>query len=132
MALTDTTFLDYTAQNLGIFETGAVVDPRFVYNQTNVAVKYTVSRVKFLLVPKVSHLLYSVWGKDNLATYGDYRIDGAALEVEGKRIEVQSRKAQGEEYDRLWKFATEHHPPYLNYQKMTTRPIPIMIFEPIS
>jgi hypothetical protein len=32
----------------------------------------------------------------------------------------------------LWKFATERHPPYLDYQKMTTRHIPIMVFEPVD
>jgi hypothetical protein len=51
------------------------------------------------------------------------------LELKGKIVSVTAREAQGVEYDRLWKFATEHHPPYLNYQKMTTRHIPIMIFE---
>jgi hypothetical protein len=40
-------------------------------------------------------------------------------------------RAQGEEYDRLWKFVTERHPPYLNYQKMTARHIPLMVFEPV-
>lgn len=79
MTLNDTAFLEYTAQNLGMFEQDAVVDPRFVYNQTNAATKYTVSRVKFLLVPRVSRLFYSVWGKDNLASMGDYSVDGNTL-----------------------------------------------------
>jgi hypothetical protein len=42
---------------------------------------------------------------------------------------VVAREAQGEEYARLWKFATERHPPYLDYQEMTTRHIPIMVFD---
>ncbi len=56
----------------------------------------------------------------------------AKLEIKGKIISVVAREAQGEEYDRLWKFATERHPPYLEYQKMTARHIPIMAFEELA
>ena len=56
----------------------------------------------------------------------------ATLEIHGKPIPVVAREAQGEEYNRLWKFATEHHPPYLKYQQMTTRHIPIMVFERVG
>ena len=79
-------------------------------------------------------IVASNWGKDkNAEWYLNLKHQPrAALEVKGKRIEVQSREATGEEYDRLWKFATEKHPPYLDYQKMTTRHIPIMVFEPVS
>lgn len=34
-----------------------------------------------------------------------------------------------EEYQRLWEFLTERIPPYLDYQKVAMRHIPIMIFE---
>jgi deazaflavin-dependent oxidoreductase (nitroreductase family) len=78
-------------------------------------------------------IVASNWGKDqNADWYWNLKKQPrAALEVKGKRIEVQSREATGEEYDRLWKFTTEHHPPYLDYQKMTTRHIPIMVFESV-
>jgi deazaflavin-dependent oxidoreductase (nitroreductase family) len=78
-------------------------------------------------------IVASNWGKDHQADWylNLKKQPRAALEVNGKRIEVQSREAMGEEYDRLWKFATEKHPPYLNYQKMTTRHIPIMVFESV-
>jgi len=56
----------------------------------------------------------------------------AKLTVNGKTIPVEAHAAQGDEYARLWKFATEKHPPYLNYQKMTSRHIPIVVFEVIS
>jgi len=78
-------------------------------------------------------IVASNWGKDQNADWylNLKKQPRAALEVKGKRIEVQSREATGKEYDRLWKFATEHHPPYLDYQKMTTRHLPIMIFESV-
>jgi deazaflavin-dependent oxidoreductase (nitroreductase family) len=79
-------------------------------------------------------IVASNWGKDQNADWclNLKKQPRAVLDVKGKRIQVQSHEAQGEEYDRLWKFATEKHPPYLNYQKMTTRHIPIMVFEPVS
>jgi len=78
-------------------------------------------------------IVASNWGKDKNAEWylNLKRQPRAALEVHGKRIEVQSREAMGDEYDSLWRFATEHHPPYLDYQKMTTRHIPIMVFESV-
>jgi len=54
------------------------------------------------------------------------------LEINGRIVSVVAREAQGEEYHRLWKFATERNPPYLEYQKMTTRHIPIMVFEQVD
>ena len=78
-------------------------------------------------------IVASNWGKDRNAEWylNLKKRPHAVLEVRGKRIEVQSREAMDGEYDRLWKFATERHPPYLDYQKMTTRHIPIMVFEPV-
>jgi deazaflavin-dependent oxidoreductase (nitroreductase family) len=80
-----------------------------------------------------SHYLIvaSNWGKDGQADwYLNLKKDPhAKLEVNGNTVSVVVHEAQGEEYDRLWKFAAEHHPPYLEYQKMTTRHIPIMVFE---
>jgi len=83
-----------------------------------------------------SHYLIveSNWGKERQADwYLNLKKDPhARLEIKGKTVSVVAREAQGEEYDRLWKFASEHHPPYLEYQKMTTRHIPIMVFERVS
>jgi deazaflavin-dependent oxidoreductase (nitroreductase family) len=76
-------------------------------------------------------IVASNWGKERQA---DWYLNlkqnpQTRLEVKGKVVSVTAREAQREEYDRLWNFVTEHHPPYLDYQKMTTRRIPIMIFE---
>ena len=91
-----------------------------------IPIAYFAYEAKYLIVA-------SNWGKNQNADWylNLKKQPRAALEVKGKRIEVQSREAIGEEYDRLWKFATEHHPPYLNYQKMTRRHIPIMVFESV-
>jgi deazaflavin-dependent oxidoreductase (nitroreductase family) len=79
-------------------------------------------------------IVASNWGKDRQADWvlNLRKQPRAALEVKDRRIEVRGREAQGEEYDRLWNFATIRHPPYLRYQKMTTRHIPIVLFDPVD
>ena len=77
-------------------------------------------------------IVASNWGQ---AKHADWYLNlkknsQAKLEVNGKLISVIAREAQGAEYDHLWKYLTERHPPYLNYQTMTTRHIPVMVFEP--
>ncbi len=76
-------------------------------------------------------IVASNWGKERQADwYLNLRQNPQArIEVKGKVIPVTAREVTGEEYVRLWKFVTELHPPYLEYQKLTIRPIPIMIFE---
>ena len=75
----------------------------------------------------------SNWGKDQQADWylNLKKRPGATVDVKGKSFAVRMHEAKGEEYDRLWNFATQKHPPYLNYQKMTTRHIPIVILEPV-
>ncbi|HEX6033716.1 MAG TPA: nitroreductase family deazaflavin-dependent oxidoreductase [Anaerolineales bacterium] len=79
-------------------------------------------------------IVESNWGKD---THADWYLNlkkhpRAILQVKGQRIPVQAHDAQGEEYDRLWKFATECHAPYLHHQQMTKRKFPIVLFQPLN
>ena len=76
-------------------------------------------------------IVASNWGKDRQA---DWYLNlkhhpQTRLEINGKPIQVVAHEAQGEEYDRLWNFATTQYPQYLNYQQMTKRRIPVMVFE---
>jgi deazaflavin-dependent oxidoreductase (nitroreductase family) len=73
----------------------------------------------------------SNWGKDNHADWY-FNLQSqpqASIEVNGKTIKVNARFAEGEEYNRLWQYLTKKHRPYLEYQKMTKRKIPIAVFE---
>jgi len=79
-------------------------------------------------------IVESNWGKDK---HSDWYLNllknpRAKLTVNGKNIPVRSHDASGDEYASLWDFATQRHPPYLNYQKMTSRTIPIVVFQVIK
>ena len=76
-------------------------------------------------------IVASNWGKDKDADWylNLLKNPHAILQVNGKTIRTQAHVAQGDEYARLWKFATEKHPPYLQYQQMTSRHIPIVVFQ---
>ncbi len=90
----------------------------------NVPIAYFFHEGKYLVVE-------SNWGKD---THADWylnlqRQSRASIEVKGRTINVNASFAEGEEYARLWEYVTKKHPPYLEYQKMTKRKIPIVVFE---
>ena len=79
-------------------------------------------------------IVESNWGRD---THADWYLNlkknpRATLKVNGKVIPVEAHDAQGGEYARLWTFVTERHSPYLQYQKMTQRTIPVLVFEPVG
>ncbi|HVM71175.1 MAG TPA: nitroreductase/quinone reductase family protein [Anaerolineales bacterium] len=78
-------------------------------------------------------LVGSNWGKDqNAAWYHNLLAAPRTLiEVRGRTIPVEAAPAEGPQYDRLWEYAVQHHPPYLHYQEMTTRHIPIMVLKPV-
>jgi len=79
-------------------------------------------------------IVASNWGKDtNADWYLNLRKNShAKLTVNGKVFRAIAHEAQGDEYARLWEFTTKQHPPYLNYQKITTRHIPIVVFEVVE
>ena len=79
-------------------------------------------------------IVESNWGKDKHADWYLNLLKNrrATLQVKGQRLSVEAHDAQGDEYARLWKFATERHPPYLRYQEMTKRRIPIVVFQALD
>jgi deazaflavin-dependent oxidoreductase (nitroreductase family) len=79
-------------------------------------------------------LVGSNWGKDqNAQWYHNLLVqEKTTIEVNGKSISVEAYEVNGVEYDRLWKYATEQHPPYLHYMEMTQRHIPIVILQPMG
>jgi len=79
-------------------------------------------------------IVASNWGRDKQADWylNLLKYPRAKLTVNGKSIRVTAHDTQGDEYARLRDWATKQHPPYLNYQKMTSRQIPIVVFEMVE
>ena len=77
-------------------------------------------------------LIGSNWGKEHNAAwyYNLLAQPRTTIEVRGREIPVEARLADGPEYERLWQYAIEHHPPYLHYKEMTSRHIPIVVLQP--
>jgi len=79
-------------------------------------------------------IVESNWGRDQHADWY-YNLKSqpqTSIEVDGQTIQVQVGFAEGDEYVRLWEYVTKKHPPYLDYQKMTSRKIPIVVLTPIE
>jgi deazaflavin-dependent oxidoreductase (nitroreductase family) len=79
-------------------------------------------------------IVESNWGKDKHADwyFNVTKHPRAILTVNGQRIPTQAHDAKGDEYNLLWQFVTTKHPPYLQYQSMTQRRIPIVVFQPLN
>ena len=77
-------------------------------------------------------LIGSNWGKDKQADWFVNLIKEphAKVEIKGKTIMVTAREALGDEYKAMWKFASGKQPQYLDYQKVTSRRIPIIVLDP--
>ena len=54
----------------------------------------------------------------------------AKIQVKGDVIPVRARTAEGEERERLWDRMAEMWPAYNDYQRKTSRQIPVVVFEP--
>ena len=55
----------------------------------------------------------------------------ATVEVGTETRDVRARVAEGEERDRIWTLQKEAMPGFAEYEKKTTRQIPVVILEPV-
>jgi F420H(2)-dependent quinone reductase len=65
------------------------------------------------------------------AWYLNLRDAEAEILIGRERRRVRARDAEGEERERLWRQMVEVWPDYAEYQKKTTRQIPVVVLEPI-
>ena len=94
--------------------------------------KQYVTPIAYFQTDDLYFVIGSNWGKPQQAGwyYNLLARPQAQIEVRGRTIPVIAQPAEGAEYERLWQFAVEHHPPYLHYKEMTSRHIPIMVLRP--
>jgi F420H(2)-dependent quinone reductase len=95
--------------------------------------RHFVTPIAYFYTDGFYFLVGSNWGKDQNADwyYNILSQPRTTIEVKARKVQVESSLAEGKEYERLWRYAIEHHPPYLHYKEMTKRLIPIIILKPI-
>ena len=95
--------------------------------------KHHVTPIAYFYTDGFFFLVGSNWGKEqNAGWYNNLLAEPqTTIEVKGRRILVEAIPAEGLQYERLWEYAIQHHPPYLHYKEMTRRHIPIMILTPV-
>ena len=77
-------------------------------------------------------LIASVGGAPrNPAWYLNLQGREAEIEIGREHVRVRARDAEGEERERLWEQMVGLYPPYAEYQKKTTRRIPVVVLERI-
>jgi deazaflavin-dependent oxidoreductase (nitroreductase family) len=61
-------------------------------------------------------------------------VDNPAVTVEvlGQAFEARARVTEGDERDRLFRAHADQNPNFYEYQKRTTRRIPVIVLEPVS
>jgi len=77
-------------------------------------------------------LIASVGGAPrNPAWYWNLQGGEAEVQVGSERRRVRARDAEGEERERLWAQMVALYPNYAEYQKKTSRQIPVVVLEPV-
>jgi len=76
-------------------------------------------------------LVGSNWGRPHDADWVlNLRHDPhGRIDVNGRSFAVMAHEADGEEYLRLWQHVTGRHAPYIRYQSMVSRRIPLVVLE---
>jgi deazaflavin-dependent oxidoreductase (nitroreductase family) len=65
------------------------------------------------------------------AWYLNARGAEAEVQIGRERRRVRARDAEGDERERLWALMVGVYPEYAEYQKKTTRQIPVVVLEPV-
>ncbi len=58
--------------------------------------------------------------------------DNVDLQIATQAFRASWREPEGEERHRIWDFMAHVYPPYLSYQRATTRHIPVIMLTPVA
>jgi len=105
-----------------------------LHSRGKISGKQHITPIAYFQIEGYYFLVGSNWGREqNAGWYHNLMMEPRTIvEVKGEKIPVEASPAVGQEYDRLWNYAIEHHPPYLHYQEMTKRHIPIVVLKPVA
>jgi len=95
--------------------------------------KSYVTPIAYFFTDGFYFLVGTNWAKENQAAWYHnlMALPRTTIEVKGRQIPVEASQAEGADYERLWAYAVQRHPPYLHYKEMTRRHIPIIILKPL-
>lgn len=127
---------------------------QFIYRATDGRIGETQGKVHMLLLHSIGRktgkvrthcLQYQRDGQDYLIVASNFGLPKPPMwylnlqahpriqiQVGRQHLEVVAHTATPEERQRLWPAVTKKHPPYAEYQKATTREIPIVILTPVT
>jgi deazaflavin-dependent oxidoreductase (nitroreductase family) len=79
-------------------------------------------------------IVASNWGQDAPPNWLSNLIQQprVSIQVKNTSLQVEARQAEGQDYERLWALVTSQNAQYLEYQKMVSHPIPIVILTPAA
>jgi deazaflavin-dependent oxidoreductase (nitroreductase family) len=77
-------------------------------------------------------IVASNWGKEAPPNWLNNLMQQprVSIQVKNTTLQVEAHQAEGQEYQRLWALVTGQNSQYLEYQKMVSHPIPIVILTP--
>ena len=82
LIINDTSYLDYVADTFKIYSKDAILDPNSYFGNKGATKRYTVSNLRFELVPKLEKYVVALGGTVDFATRGIYKVDGNTLIIQ--------------------------------------------------
>ncbi len=96
VAVVNTAFLEYLAATMDIYSDQAIVDPRVYFGKPDRPERYSVSHLKFELVPTLERYMVGLGGEDDFAGRGVYAVEGDTLMVRVSLNEEEVAKSDVE------------------------------------
>lgn len=95
------------------------------------------ARVNPMMYQQVGDSLAVFGSKGGMPTHPDWYLNLVAdpnltVEVRAETFEVVARVAEGEERERVWEEQKKRYPGFADYEKATTRQIPVVILERVK
>ena len=79
LVIADPSYLDYLIDRMNIFGNQAIIDPRTHRGFPDLKLRYTISRIQFILVSIMDQPITVLMGRDSPTSMGGYSIDGNTL-----------------------------------------------------
>lgn len=93
VAVADTAFLEYIAATMKLYDDNAIADPEMYFKNKTSTKRYSVSHLKFELVPVLARYVVGLGGSTDFAARGIYTVEGDTLVIRVSIDENQLEKS---------------------------------------